>query len=231
MNTWKVYKHTNLVNGKVYIGITSRNPADRWGTNGRGYKGQSKFFNAILKYGWDNFSHEVLVDNLTEEQAYAMERELISAYDSITNGYNSAEGGGFVQCGGDNQHSREVVQKTTTGQLVAVFHTVKEAAESMHTTHQNISKACAGYTNSYGGYIWEYKNNPAKPFKHKPGKNPNSRHTKFVFMMDINGNVYKFKSVQEASSAVKVGKNSIWRWCTGQMEDQTGRRWSYNEFH
>ena len=231
MNIWKVYKHTNLVNGKVCIGITSRNPADRWGVNGRGYKGQPKFFNAILKHGWDNFSHEVLLDNLTEEQAYTMERELISAYNSIANGYNSAEGGGFVQCGDNNQHSREVVQKTAAGQLVAVFRTVKEAAEAMHTTHQNISKACTGYMNGYGGYIWEYRDNPIKPFKHKPGKNPNSRHTKPVFMIDTDGNVYKFKSVQEASSVVKVGKNSVWRWCTGQMEDQTGRRWSYNEFH
>lgn len=43
MNTWKVYKHTNLVNGKVYIGITSGNPQHRW-NGGRGYKGAAQIF-------------------------------------------------------------------------------------------------------------------------------------------------------------------------------------------
>lgn len=56
---WSVYKHTNLINQKVYIGITSRKPSSRWGLQGKGYKDQPKFFNAIEKYGWENFKHEI----------------------------------------------------------------------------------------------------------------------------------------------------------------------------
>lgn len=35
---YTVYKHTNIINKKVYIGITKQNPIERW-RNGEGYKG------------------------------------------------------------------------------------------------------------------------------------------------------------------------------------------------
>ena len=57
---WKVYLHTNLINNKKYVGITSQSLASRWGHNGHNYKRQKKFYNAIQKYSWENFSHELL---------------------------------------------------------------------------------------------------------------------------------------------------------------------------
>ena len=69
---YKVYKHTNKTNNKVYIGITQQKLEKRW-QNGYGYKEQIYFYNAIKKYGWDNFNHELLFDNLTEEQAKAIQ--------------------------------------------------------------------------------------------------------------------------------------------------------------
>lgn len=86
---WCLYKHTNLINGKVYIGITSQKPIYRWGHNGHNYIGQEKFFRAVQKYGWDNFSHEILFENLTKEQALLKESELIIENNAIVNGYNS----------------------------------------------------------------------------------------------------------------------------------------------
>ena len=68
MKTWIVYKHYNLINGEVYIGITSQKPEDRW-SKGLGYYNHKKFYAAIKKYGWDNFSHEILFTGLSEEQA------------------------------------------------------------------------------------------------------------------------------------------------------------------
>lgn len=52
---WTVYVHTNLINGKKYIGITSMSPEKRW-RNGTGYT-CGAFKSAIAKYGWDGFSH------------------------------------------------------------------------------------------------------------------------------------------------------------------------------
>ena len=90
---WCVYKHTNKTNGKVYIGITCKKPERRW-ANGAGYKPNQHFWNAIQKYGWDGFSHEILLHGLSREEACAKEIEFISLYGSCgLNGYNLTAGG------------------------------------------------------------------------------------------------------------------------------------------
>ena len=96
MNNYYVYLHTNKVNGKVYIGITSLKPEQRW-ANGRGYKGQH-FSNAIKKYGWDEFEHEVLYSGLSKAQAKVLEVSLIHFYKSTNPkyGYNVSEGGDII---------------------------------------------------------------------------------------------------------------------------------------
>lgn len=75
MNDWTVYKHT-LPDGKVYIGITSLSPTERW-DNGLGYKDQHRFFKHIVKYGWDNIKHEIIVNGISEQTARLLEKELI----------------------------------------------------------------------------------------------------------------------------------------------------------
>lgn len=97
-NNFYVYKHTNKVNNKVYIGITSKSdPTTRWGTDGKGYGKSTRFATAIKKYGWDNFSHEILFEGLTKDEAVAKEQELIALYKSNDRkyGYNSTSGGEF----------------------------------------------------------------------------------------------------------------------------------------
>ena len=90
---YTVYKHTSP-SGKVYIGITSRKPEERW-HGGAGYYGNGHFYRAILKYGWVNFTHEILAENLSHNEVCAAEVALIAAYDSTNpaKGYNLAPGG------------------------------------------------------------------------------------------------------------------------------------------
>lgn len=91
---YTVYMHKNKINNKIYIGITKLKPKDRW-NNGLGYNKQSKFYRAIKKYGWDNFEHIILFDNLTKDEACEKEIKLISYYDSSNceKGYNISKGG------------------------------------------------------------------------------------------------------------------------------------------
>lgn len=93
-NKWCVYKHTNKTNGKVYIGITSKSPTERWGY-GRGYHHNAHMTSAIEKYDWDGFTHEVLVQGLSQDDALDLERKLIAEYQSADRryGYNIEAGG------------------------------------------------------------------------------------------------------------------------------------------
>lgn len=108
MNNFCVYKHTSP-SGKVYIGITSQKPERRWRSDGSGYRHNKKMMNAIRKYGWSNFEHEILLEGLTEEEALKIEKELIQKYDSYKNGYNSSLGGDY---GGYTDDVKESISKS-----------------------------------------------------------------------------------------------------------------------
>lgn len=96
---FKVYVHTNKTNGKMYVGITGQQLKERW-KNGTGYKQSPKFYNAIKKYGWSNFQHDIIAGNLTQDEAHNMEKLIIEKLDLQNEkfGYNIKEGGngGFI---------------------------------------------------------------------------------------------------------------------------------------
>lgn len=94
MSNYCVYIHKNKINGKRYVGITSQNPERRW-RSGNGYCLNEHFYRAICKYGWDNFTHEILASELTKQDACNLEKELIAFYKSNDEkyGYNKSSGG------------------------------------------------------------------------------------------------------------------------------------------
>lgn len=94
---YRVYVHVNKINGKIYIGQTCNSLYVRSGHgSGIGYKHCAHFYNAIKKYGWDNFEHIILIDDISLEIANIIEEELISKYNSMDRniGYNMMSGGG-----------------------------------------------------------------------------------------------------------------------------------------
>ena len=69
-----IYKATNKVNGKVYIGQTTRDLSTRqcqhkWESKN---KGGNYFYRAINKYGFDSFEWEIIriCDNMKSLNAY-----------------------------------------------------------------------------------------------------------------------------------------------------------------
>lgn len=100
MKKYIVYKHTNNITNKCYIGMTEKTMEERAGKNGRYYRVNTKdenykdgkFFDSILQYGWMNYSHEILESNLGIEEAREKELYYINLYNSVNDGYNNAEG-------------------------------------------------------------------------------------------------------------------------------------------
>ena len=139
-----VYKHTNKLNHKSYIGITCVSVEGRWGHNGNHYKRQLKFYNAIQKYGWDNFEHIILEENLTLTDANLKEQYYIQYYDSINNGYNVATGG----IGSVPMNKKSVLCVETN----IIYNSIKEAARMTGIDDTSISRACRGLAATAGNY-------------------------------------------------------------------------------
>ena len=91
---WCVYIHTSPSN-KKYVGITGQKPPEKRWDEGRGYSHNAYFSSAIKKYGWDNFKHEIIAEDLTASEAEEMERSLIQKYNTMNRkyGYNLTSGG------------------------------------------------------------------------------------------------------------------------------------------
>jgi group I intron endonuclease len=93
-----IYKFTNKINGKSYIGQTIQKLENRFSQ----HKSQSKrkvkknqhFYNAIKKYGWENFIKEEILICFTDiKDLNQLETYFIDYFDTYNNGYNSTTGG------------------------------------------------------------------------------------------------------------------------------------------
>lgn len=87
-----IYCVKNNINDRVYIGQTWQS-LDRRFYEHKNQKKCLKLFNAIQKYGADNFSIQPLVVCSTQEVADFWEDYFITKYDSVEKGYNIRYGG------------------------------------------------------------------------------------------------------------------------------------------
>ena len=92
-----IYKATNIVNDKKYIGYTKnfRERKNRHKDSALKRNSPFAFHQAIRKYGWDNFKWEVIYESWDVEHCLTvMEPHFIIEYDTFgENGYNMDNGG------------------------------------------------------------------------------------------------------------------------------------------
>lgn len=149
MKNYYVYKHTNLINGKVYIGMSCQKTYDRW--NESKYLRHKKFGSAIQEFGWKNFSHEILFNNLTKEEAEKLEKETIAFYKSNNEkfGYNMITGG----IGGGVGAKPVKCNKTEI-----IYESAREAERQTGISRTSIGRCCRGKQKTAGGSTWEFVN-------------------------------------------------------------------------
>lgn len=136
-----LYEHRNKINGKRYIGITN-NKTKRWYGKGNHYAKCPYFFAAIQKYGWDNFEHNVLIYDLTREEASRLEKhyiEMLKTRDKAY-GYNLAEGGVNAPTMLGKQHSEETRQKMREAALGRVISEEQRHKHSKWMSENNVGK-------------------------------------------------------------------------------------------
>lgn len=96
-----IYKITNNINGKIYIG-QSNNIQRRFSEHqNRGAASRIPIDVAIQKYGKENFSFEI-IEECSTEQLNQKETYWITYFNSIENGYNCSVGGDQQSIGSNN---------------------------------------------------------------------------------------------------------------------------------
>lgn len=223
-NNWIVYKHTNIINNKSYIGITSRNPEDRWGKQGEKYrpaKGRySSFYSAIKKYGWNNFTHEILLEYLSFEEASCKEKELIIFYNTkAPNGYNLTDGGegtcGYepgkdfckrrseLTSGGSNPTAKKVIYGDK------IFDTVNECADYLNVNRNKIVRWITGQT-----FIPKiYMDNGLRFSDEEPNYKIGKRKAPNCKEIYYDGEI--FQSVTECANYLKISTTTLKDWLKG----------------
>jgi group I intron endonuclease len=170
MNIYSIYKATCIITNECYIGFDSHWPKRKIGHKHQSKKQNNiKFYNAIRKYGWDNFVWEVIYQSKDKKHCLdVMEPHFIKEHDSMLNGLNTSPGGnrGPILFGESNgmfgkTHS-ERVKKDGSERARKTF-TGKSYEELYGTEKSNIlkkirSEKAKGKNNSV-------KNNPRFDFK------------------------------------------------------------------
>ena len=105
MTIYSIYKITNQINNKSYIGFTGQiNPYNR--INSHFHKKSNKLKNihkAIIKHGKASFTKCIIYQSKDKQHTLEMESYFISLYNSKTQGYNMTDGG---DSGGYNHTSK-----------------------------------------------------------------------------------------------------------------------------
>lgn len=186
-----IYKITNRINEKVYIGKTTKTLEERI----IGHYDQFKYarkrtinyviYKAMRKYGWENFVFEIIDNALTEDVLNEKEMYWIKYYNcKIPNGYNMTNGG--EGCSG-MVHSLETKFK------------ISAKKKEMHLEPWNKGKS--------GVYTVDTKTNISKTLIASHVKNGITK----IVVNETTGE--EFSGTREAAEKYKVSPSAISRAC------------------
>jgi group I intron endonuclease len=173
---YKLYKITNTVNGKLYIGITKLPIQQRWAKHLKdSLFPKYPLHHAINKHGKENFIIELLEESIDRAYISNLEEPLILIYNSRNNGYNVAKGGYGGDLGPEANNKRK--------------HTVKNLSQAKKQEwSNNLSKARLGAKHSI-----QTKEKLSQLQKDRGGYGPKS-HSAITKEKISNGNKGKIRS-------------------------------------
>lgn len=232
-----IYKITNKLNNRIYIGQTARDFNKRYF-----YTGETKlervynlhknikeknngYYNRHLlesmeKYSLNNFELvEVFDIAFSKEELNIKEQCWISIYDSYHNGYNQNLGGDGNygverKKGKDNPNSKSVVQLSKNGEYIKMWECMVDAEKELHITTGGISGVCTGLCDkngyirkSIGGFIWKFLDDYNKEEPIIYENKVGEYNKKPIVQLDLNGNF--INEHNSISDACKEIKDSI----------------------
>lgn len=241
---YKVYKYTNLINDKIYIGQTKYSLEERAKKDGINYKGSKYFYRAIQKYDWDKFVPEILKDNLTQEEANEWEEYYIKLFDSINPliGYNIRSGGNNSEL---SEEAKQIISEKAKNRYKDKTNNPMYGKSHSDETKKKMSDIKIGENNPMYGKTLSYESRKKISEHHKGKNNPIYNHVyteeerkiisrrvlsyadkwrKKVFCIEDN---LTFSSVKDASSYYHVGTSTLSGHLNGHQKSCKGKHFKF----
>ena len=119
-----IYKVTNKINNKIYVGLSTKSIDDK-------YYGSGKLINkALKKYGIENFTKEVIEECINVDDLVKAEIKWISFYNSCdrNSGYNISPGGDK----NPDKQRKPIYKYDIDGTLLNVFDSIEHGVNEIN---------------------------------------------------------------------------------------------------
>lgn len=193
--TTGIYKITNLINNKIYIG-QSIHIEKRWKEH-KYYSSQEKtaIQAAFKKYGLSNFSFEV-IEECSKEKLDEREIYWIKFYNSYYNGYNMTKGGASKI-------------KLDYEQIVLTY----QKLGSIHATHRELNINRASVRKALEYYDIDYDKTRSTP------------QAVVMIDISTQQVLKEFNTIKEAASYVGISDAAIRKYFAGKLKSAGGYHW------
>lgn len=198
-----IYRITNKLNGKVYVGQTKQEVRERWYQHKSPNSRCPKLRNAIQKYGVENFSLDIICICFDDDLC-RFEIEYIKKYDSYENGYNATLGGESATAW--SEEMRKAMSEKMTGRKLSPEH----AAKNRGVTAPMYGRKHSAETRA----LMSINTHPVNKQE--------------VDQFTLDGKfVKRFDSLTAAAAAIDVKKTTIMCACNRENGTSQGFRWKW----
>ena len=230
-----IYRITNTVNGKVYIGQTLRPLADRW-REYRPEKVNAYLSASFIKYGQDAFHFEQIAEAETLSELNRLEREWIAFHDSThrEKGYNLAPGGNNAPISAETRAKMSAAGK---GRKQSAEHVARKIApagtEGAKKYGRPKTEEQKEHLRAQPGY-WLGKTRDAetvakqkaaltgRPMDPEAYKNFIAASGRAVRVTDPDGTVHEFPTHDAAAKHIGVSKQTVASYASGKFKSKVG---------
>lgn len=224
-----IYKIVNNINGKIYVGQTTKTLLEERFKEHRKPTSNCRYLlNAFKKYGIYNFEF-IMIRNCLNYELNALEIMNISLHKSLVpNGYNLRQGG--IGGGKHNEETKKKISETLKGRTdikrgccVGRHHTeetknkISEALKGTHCTEETKKKMSVNMTGKH--HTKESKNKMR--LSNKTQIPVNQYNLDGIF-------VKQFASVSEASRQTNITRTSIGKCCNNIRKTAGGSVWNHS---
>lgn len=202
-----IYKITNTINNKIYIGQTTRTVEDRWKQHVLDSKRSDKqtyLYKAFNKYGIDNFIIEEIIE-APQDELDDLEIYYINKYDSYNNGYNMNLGGSSHR-----QYNADFIYR--------LWDEGKSKLEIIEITGISSHQ------------FWEIMKSHKNYSRAESLKRSTRQFQKAVEQYDLNNNyIQTFPSIKQAAKETMSEATNIVKVLKGKMRQTNGYIWKYKQ--